>query len=89
MVQDITERARSTGETAARQGVSAVTAREWLGRYLAGGASALLDKSSRPERLPRAIAPSVAPAIVDLRRKPFLPARIASHMGVSSHPFSY
>ncbi|WP_341678009.1 IS481 family transposase [Niveibacterium sp. SC-1] len=83
MVQDITERGLPVPQAAACHGVSAVTARKWLGRYLAGGAAALLDKSSRPERSPRAIAPDVALTIVELRRKLFLQARIASYMGVS------
>ena len=54
-----------------------------LGRYLAHGAAGLLDKSSRPEKSPRAFEPLVALAIVELRRKLFLQARIASYMGVS------
>ena len=83
MVQDITERGASASEAALRQGVSAVTARRWLARYLADGAAGLLDKSSRPERCPRSIDPQVALAIVELRRKLFLQARIASYMGVS------
>ena len=83
MVQDITERGMSASEAAAKQGVSAVTARKWLGRYLADGAAGLLDKSSRPEKSPRAIEPQVALAIVELRRKLYLQARIASYMGVS------
>ncbi|AOY00687.1 IS481 family transposase [Jeongeupia sp. USM3] len=83
MVQDITEHGLSTAAAAARHGVSAVTTRKWLGRYLVGGAAALLDKSSRPERSPRAIAPSVALTIIELRRKLFLQARIASYIGVS------
>lgn len=83
MVQDITERGWSAAEAGVRHGVSAVTARKWLGRYLVGGAAALLDKSSRPERSPRAIAPSVAGAIVELRRKLFLQAHIATYMNVS------
>jgi hypothetical protein len=71
-------------EQAARvHGVSAATARKWLGRYLAGGAQGLLDKSSRPARSPRSIDPSVALTIVKLRRKLFLQARIATYMGVS------
>lgn len=60
-----------------------MTARKWLGRYLAGGAAGLLDKSSRPEKSPRSIAPHVALAIVELRRKLFLQSHIASYMGVS------
>lgn len=83
MVQDMAERGLSASEAAARHGVSAVTARKWLGRYLADGAAGLLDKSSRPERSPRSIEPHVALAIVELRRKLFLQARIASYMGVS------
>jgi transposase InsO family protein len=83
MVQDITERGMSAAEAATKHGVSAVTARKWLGRYLADGAAALLDKSSRPEKSPRAIEPHVALAIVELRRKLFLQARIATYMGVS------
>ena len=83
MVQDITERGLSASEAAAKHGVSAATARKWHGRYLAGGAQQLLDKSSRPARSPRAIDPRVAATIVELRRKLFLQATIASYMGVS------
>jgi len=83
MVQDMVEGGLSASQAAAKQGVSSVTARKWLGRYLADGAAGLLDKSSRPEKSPRAIEPHVALAIVELRRKLFLQARIASYMGVS------
>lgn len=83
MVQDITERGASAAEAAARHGVSAVTARKWLGRYLAAGPAALLDKSSRPEKSPRAIEPQLALAIVELRRRLCLQAQIASCLGVS------
>ena len=83
MVQDITERGPSASQAGASHGVSAVTARKWLGRYLAEGAAGLCDKSSRPARSPRAIAPATALAIVELRRQLFLQARIAAYMGVS------
>jgi transposase InsO family protein len=83
MVQDITERGAGVAEAAARHGVSAVTARKWLGRYLADGPSALLDKSSRPQQSPRAIEPQVAMTIVELRRRLCLQAQIASCLGVS------
>lgn len=83
MVRDMTEHGLSVAQAAARYGVSTVTARKWLGRYLAGGAAALLDKSSRPARSPRAISPELALTIVELRRKLFLQARIASYTGVS------
>ena len=83
MVQDITERGLSSSQAAGKYGVSSVTARKWHGRYLAGGAAALADKSSRPALSPRSIDPSVAMTIVELRRKLFLQARIASYTGVS------
>ena len=83
MVQAMTQRGVSPCEAGRAQGVSAVTARKWLARYLADGAAGLLDKSSRPARSPRAIEPGVALAIVELRRKLFLQTRIASYMGVS------
>lgn len=83
MVQDLTGGGLSASEAGVKHGVSAVTARKWLARYLADGAAGLVDKSSRPERSPRAIEPHVALAIVELRRKLFLQARIASYMGVS------
>jgi transposase InsO family protein len=83
LVQDITERGLSASEAGVQQGVSAVTARKWLGRYLADGAAGLLDKSSRPALSPRQIDPKVALVIVELRRKLMLQAQIASYMGVS------
>jgi transposase InsO family protein len=83
MVQDIVERGLCASDAAARHGVSAATARKWHARYLAGGAEQLLDKSSRPARSPRSIDPRVAATIVELRRKLYLQATIASYMGVS------
>jgi len=83
MVEDITKRGLSAAEAAAAHGVSSVTARKWLGRYLANGVQALADKSSRPSKSPRAIDPSVALAITELRRKLFTQARIATYLGVS------
>jgi transposase InsO family protein len=83
MVQDITERGLSPAEAGDRHGVSAVTARKWHARYLAGGARALLDKSSRPTTSPRTIDAKVASTIVELRRKLLLQSDIAAYMGVS------
>lgn len=40
-------------------------------------------RSSKPGRSPKAIAPAIALMIVELRRKLFLQARIASYLGVS------
>ena len=83
MVEDMTKRGLSVSEAAVQHGVSTVTAKKWHSRYLADGAAGLLDKSSRPKLSPRAIDPSIALVIVELRRKLFLQSRIASYTGVS------
>jgi transposase InsO family protein len=63
--------------------VSVPTARKWVGRYLTEGESGLADRSSRPKRSPRSIAPSKALAIVELRRRRLIHGRIAVSLGVS------
>ncbi len=82
LVNDITERGFSP--PAAAQGVTAATARKWLGRYLAQGQAGLHDRSSRPAVSPRTIAPGKALAIVELRRKRLTHARIAAALGISA-----
>lgn len=72
MVQDITVR-----------GLSAPTARKWLGRYLALGDAGLTDASSRPARSPRRIEPAKALAVVELRHKRLTQARIAAALSLS------
>ncbi len=83
MVTDMVERGMTPCAAAAAQGVSAPTARKWLGRYLAFGEAALVDRSSRPRVSPRSIAPSCALAIVELRRRRLTQARIAASLAVS------
>jgi transposase InsO family protein len=83
MVHDITERGLSVPQAAAAHGVTPPTARKWLGRYLALGESGLCDASSRPASSPRAIAPSQALAIVELRQKRLTQARIAQALSLS------
>jgi transposase InsO family protein len=70
-------------EAAARQWVTAPTARKWLGRFLAQGIEGLKDKSSRPSRSPGSIEPATALAVVELRRRRLLQARIAASLSVS------
>jgi len=83
MVMLMTEAGLTPCAAAAAQGVSAPTARKWLGRYLAGGVPALADCSSRPALSPKSIDPTKALAITELRRKRLTQARIASYLGVS------
>ena len=83
MVHDITRGGLSVPQAAQAHGVTAPTARKWLGRYLTQGQAALADASSRPSRSPRAIEPGKALAIVELRHKRLTQARIAHALGVS------
>ena len=69
LVSDMTESGLTAVVAGRAHGVSAPTARKWLGRYLAQGKSALMDRSSRPKHSPRSIAPHSALAIVELRKR--------------------
>jgi transposase InsO family protein len=83
MVRSIVEQHLTPAQAGAVAGVSAPTAHKWLGRFLAGGEAALMDRSSRPRVSPRAIGSSQAVAIVELRRRRLTQARIAASLGVS------
>jgi len=88
MVRDIVEKGMTPVAAAAVHGVSAPTARKWLGRYLAQGLAGLRDASSRPRVSPRAIAPERALAIVELRRRRLTQARIGRSLSVSESTVS-
>ena len=88
MVKQMTREGLDAVRAAAAHGVTAPTARKWLGRYLAGGEPALADASSRPTRSPRAIDAGKALLIVELRKRRMLQARIARSVGVSESTVS-
>jgi transposase InsO family protein len=88
MVKQMTLEGLDAVRAAAAHGVTAPTARKWLGRYLAGGQAALADASSRPMRSPRTIDAGKALLIVELRKRRMLQARIARSVGVSESTVS-
>ncbi|HEY9224149.1 MAG TPA: IS481 family transposase, partial [Variovorax sp.] len=88
MVKQMTLEGFDAVRAAALHGVTAPTARKWLGRYLAGGQAALADASSRPMRSPRTIDAGKALLIVELRKRRMLQARIARSVGVSESTVS-
>ena len=88
MVLQMTIEGLTPCAAAAAQGVSAATARKWLGRYLAADEAGLGDRSSKPALSPRQIEPGKALAIVELRRKRLTQARIAQALGVSKSTVS-
>ena len=83
LVKDILEGRLLPCAAAAAYGISLPTARKWVGRYLAEGEAGLLDRSSRPRLSPRAISSAKALAILELRRRRLIQARIAASLGVS------
>ena len=88
MVKQMTLQGLNASQAGALQGVTAQTARKWLGRYLWGGEAALADASSRPICSPKAICESKALLIVELRKRRMLQSRIASYAGVSASTVS-
>src|SRR3954469_4075965 len=68
------------------QGCSPATAHRWWHRWLAGGrqASALVDRSSRPQRSPRLLAAELQERVCDCRRKTgWGPRLVAGATGVA------
>lgn len=88
MIRQMTEGGLCPRAAATAQAVSAPTARKWLGRFLAQGEAGLIERSSRPQRSPRAIRENTALAIVELRRRRLTQARIAASLGVSKSTVS-
>jgi len=83
LVRDMTQAGFSPAAAGALHGVSATTARKWLGRFLALGDGGLADRSSRPKYSPAAIAPQRALAIVELRHRRLTHASIARALSLS------
>ncbi|MER9307686.1 leucine zipper domain-containing protein, partial [Mesorhizobium sp. M0496] len=64
-------------------GVSAKIVARWVERYKAEGSKGMIDRSSRPARMPQATATSIAERIVALRRQRWTGSHIAMEVGVS------
>lgn len=83
MVTALVSHRLSLAAAADRFGVSMVTVRKWLGRFLAEGEAGLADRSSRPRVSPRAISPAMALTVTELRKKRMTQGRIAAYLGLS------
>jgi transposase InsO family protein len=83
MVQSVVEQGFTLIAAASAQQVSVPTVRKWVSRFLLGGEAALVDRSSRPQRSPLAIAEAKALAILELRRRRLTMQRIAQDIGCS------
>jgi putative transposase len=68
-ISDYQRQLFSMTELCDRFGISRKTGYKWLSRYTAGGAAALMPRSSRPHHTPQATPPAIGAAIVALRKR--------------------
>jgi len=82
LIIDRLQSGRSAGVVAEELGVSRATVYKWWRRFQLEGEEGLNDRSSRPQRSPRRLAPAVEEAILELRRERKLgPHRLAALTG--------
>jgi transposase InsO family protein len=65
-------------------GVSRRTAFKWKRRFQEGGEAALVDRSSRPHRMPRQAHPFRVEEVLRLRRRRYTGPQIAARVGLST-----
>ncbi len=68
LAKSVLEGRLSLREAAAERGLSRQSASKWVKRYREGGRAALPDRSSRPHRLPRSVAPELVERVEQLRQ---------------------
>jgi transposase InsO family protein len=83
MVRLVLEEGATIPVAAQAFGVSARTVSKWLGRFRAGGVSALRDRSSRPHRLHRPTPLLLQKEVVTLRRQKLTGQEISRRTGLS------
>jgi len=82
LVERVLDQGWSVATAAEAQCVSAATAYKWVRRFKQEGLAGLVDRSSRPRRSPRRLAPEREAAILELRRQARVgPHRIAWRLG--------
>jgi len=84
MLRQITVHGQSVKGVAEAFGLSRRTVAKWKARFEAQGTAGLVDRSSRPMRLPRAKAPVKAARIERLRRQRLPYAQIGARVGLSA-----
>jgi len=73
------------GEVAKQLGVSRQTVYKWVRRWRTEGAAGLVDRSSRPHRMPRRTSVATTAAIVAARRAHHAgPVRLAAILGIAA-----
>ncbi|MEZ5077259.1 MAG: IS481 family transposase [Solirubrobacterales bacterium] len=88
MVRRVLEQGIALTEAAEAAGVSARTARKWVGRFQVEGEPGLLDRSSAPRRVHNATEPERVEAIAALRRLRMTGPEIAEVLGMATSTVS-
>ncbi|AXS40750.1 IS481 family transposase [Breoghania sp. L-A4] len=83
MAQAVIEGRLSRAQAARVYGVSAKIVARWAERYRAEGPAGMVDRSSRPGRMPSATDPLLCERIIALRRQRWTGKHIAREVGVS------
>jgi transposase InsO family protein len=83
LVRRVVERGQAVRVVAAAFGVCPRTVRKWVGRFRAEGPGGLVDRSSRPHRMPRRTAATVERQVEALRRQRMIGQQIASELGIA------
>ena len=81
LVKRVLEQGWTVRKAAEAQGLSERSAYRWLARYRAEGLAGLLDRSSRPHRIPAKTSQKQLKRFVSLRFRRLSGAEIASHTG--------
>jgi len=76
LVARVLDEGRPQAHVAAESHLARATVRKWVSRFLAGGETALADRSSRPHRSPTPTDPAVIARVEKLRRDRKLPPRL-------------
>ena len=84
MARAVVSGALRKAEAARQFGVCAKTVTKWVARFRAGGAAAMTDRSSRPNRLYRPTSQYSVQRIIELRRERLCGMHIAHKTGVSA-----
>jgi transposase InsO family protein len=83
MALAVIEGGLSKAQAARIYGVSAKIVARWVERYRAQGPAGMVDRSSRPERMPGATAAATVERIIALRRQRWTGKHIDQEVGVS------
>ena len=82
LVERVTTQGWTVREAAEALGLSERSAYRWLARFKDEGPSGLMDRSSRPKKLPRRTAPELVCRMLELRRQGMAGEAIAACVGV-------